>query len=521
MNTGRGVGILLGVGALAVLIGTGLIGWSAFNKGDHITRSVRLSSQIPVTPQDQGLAAANNSPILAADPGDSGFLALANRRDAPDYGCGLHVSGDGGRGWLPVDPIQQLPSGVEKCYAPEVAIDDEGTVYYLFVGLTGAGNHPIGVFLTSSSDRGRTFATPHQVLGPKNFSVRMAVDSYAGHEDRLHLVWVHGASEVKLGGFGAPPNPILTASSNDGGVTFSDPVQVNDPDRLRVNAPALVVDSDHTVHVAYYDLKDDRRDYEGLEGPTWEGTWSLLTTSSVDGGRHFAPARVVESDVAPPERVMVIFTMAPPSLAVMGSRVCVAWADGRHGDPDAFLRCSQDRGGRWSPLRRLNDDPVGNGSSQYLPRLSIAPGGRVDAIFYDRRRDTANANADVSYTFSVDGGRTFSSNAALTREGMSYTQIGQQYAIPSAVGMHDFGSRMALVSGRHEMLAAWTDTHNAAPPTRAQDIFATRVILLGSASSTARAAPLAGGILIVSGLIATGISVRRRRGRPSGPTATS
>lgn len=513
---GRGAGMLLRLGVSAMAAGAALAGWSVLGRSEQPARSIQLSPQIPVTPQDQKLAAANNSPVVVADPGDARFLALANRRDAPDYACGLHVSGDGGRGWVAADPVGQLPTGAEKCYAPEAAIDGRGTLYYLFVGLAGPGNHPIGAFLTSSTDRGRTFSPPRQVLGPNNFSVRMAVDPELGRAGRIHLAWVHAASEIHLGGFGPPPNPILAAFSDDGGATFSEPVQVSDPGRSRVNAPALVVGADHAVHVAYYDLGEDRRDYEGLEGPTWDGTWSLLVTSSTDGGSHFGPAAVAEAEVVPTERVIVIFTMAPPALAVTGKRMCVAWADARNGDADALLRCSQDTGRRWGPVRRLNDDPVGNGSSQYLPRVSLAPNGRIDAIFYDRRQDTANANADVSYTFSLDGGQQFSTNAALTTEGRIYTQIGQQYAIPSAQGMFDFGSRIAIHSDADGALAAWTDTHNAAPPTQAQDVFATRVTLPEEERSSGAPFQAGGAGLLVLGGLATTAGIRRRRAR-SGP----
>lgn len=505
---------VLTLGVTMSVAAAGLLAWAAFARPLRPSRALTIGPQSPVTPQDQGLGAANNSPILAADPGDAGFLALANRRDAPDYACGLHVSGDGGKGWVPVQPVPQLPAGAEKCYAPEVAIDATGTLHYLFVGLAGAGNHPVGAFLTSSTDRGRTFSVPRQVLGPENFSVRMVVDPTFGPRGRIHLVWLHAASPTHLGGFGEPPNPILAAHSDDGGATFSEPVQVSDPDRRLVNAPAVAIGRDHAVHVAYYDLGDDRRDYDGLEGPAWEEPWTLVLATSTDGGSHFGRGSVAEAQVIPAERVMLIFTMAPPSLAADGKRVCLAWTDGRHSDADALLRCSEDQGRTWGPARRLNDDPVDNGRSQYLPRLSIAPDGRIDAIFYDRRQDPHNANADVSYAFSADGGRTFSANAPLTTEGLSYTLIGQEYGIPSAAGMFDFGSRIALLSGRDHVVAAWTDTHNSAPPTRAQDIFSVQVHVGARTRVSATPAVTTGLLLLLAGSFAV-VRARRRRGEPA------
>lgn len=501
--------MVLITGVALLVSAVALLSWSTLAR-DGQASSPLVGGQVPVTPADQALNAANNSPVLAADPGDRRFVALANRLDAPDYGCSLHVSGDGGRGWARLDPLPRLPAGAEKCYAPEVGFDGSGRLLYLFAGLAGRGNHPMGVFLTTSSDRGRTFSPPRRVLGPENFSVRMAVDPDAGPLGRIHLAWVHAGSPTVGGGFGPPPNPIMAAHSDDGGKTFSRPVPVSDPARQRVVAPALTVGADGAAHVAYYDLGDDAIDYQGLEGSTWEETWSLVVASSFDGGRTFGRGRVAEAKVVPTGRVMLIFTMPPPALVAGGKRLCVAWTDGRHADADAFARCSGDEGRTWRPARRMNDDAVGNGRTQYLPRLALSPGGRLDAIFYDRREDPQNANNHVSYTFSRDGGRRFAANVTLTGEGMSYSEIGQQYAVASAEGLFDFGSRLALLSGGDAVVAAWADTHNSIPPTKAQDVFVTVVAL-----SDDDAAPVgwlaAGAVFLMVGLPAVWFALRRRR----------
>lgn len=475
----------------------------------------RVLPEAPVTAMDQGVGLANNSPSLVADPTEPRFVALANRLDAPDFGCALQVSGDGGRGWVTAAPVTELPPGADKCYAPEVAFDRHGVLYYLFVGLTGEGNEPMGAFLTTSADRARTFTRPREVLGPLNFGVRMAIDPSIGSNGRIHLVWLHATSDPPLGGFGPPPNPILAAHSDDGGATFSEPVQVSDPARQRVVAPALALGPDRAVHVAYYDLEDDARDYQGLEGPTWEGTWSLVLSSSFDGGRTFGPGPPVDAAVVPPERVMLIFTMPPPSLAATGERVCTAWTDGRHGDADAFLRCSADGGRTWQQERRLNDDPIGNGRTQGLPRISASPGGRIDAIFLDRRDDPENLRNHVYFTFSDDGGATFAANTRLTQDS-SDSRIGQEYVNAAAKDKVELGSRLALLSERSRVLAAWPDTRNSRFFTRGQDLFAATVILPSARRdlSVGRLAALA---LAVGGGIALGLVVLRRyrlRSRP-------
>lgn len=465
-------------GVLATLVGSGLIAGVYSISGTSPSSVESVGTEAPVTALDQGLGLSNNSPVILSDPTDPRFVVLANRLDAPEFSCALHVSGDAGRGWVPAVPVPELPAGADTCYAPEVAFDGQGVLYYLFVGLSGAGNEPMGVFLTTSTDRARTFSLPRQVLGPQNYGVRMAIDQSFGRKGRLHLAWLHATSDPPLGGFGPPPNPILAAYSDDSGATFSAPVQVNDPAHGRVVAPALALGPGHAVHVGYFDLKDDVRDYQGLEGPTWEGTWSLLVSSSSDGGDHFGPGQIVDDSVVPSERVMLIFTMPPPSLVAHGNGLCVAWTDARHGDPDAFLRCSDDGRDAWEGPVRLNDDPLGSGHRQYLPRLSVASNGRLDAIFYDRRIDPQNIRNDVYYTFSVDGGRRFTRNVKLTQES-SDSRIGQQYLTVSAQGQYEFGSRLGLLSQPSGAIAVWSDTRHSLPPPRSpgQDLFAAQVRL--------------------------------------------
>ncbi len=438
----------------------------------------RPGAEAPVTAMDQGLGVANNSPLLVADPSEPRFVALANRLDAPDFDCALQVSGDRGHRWISVNPVPTLPEGAEKCYAPEVAIDSGGVLYYLFVGLAGAGNEPVGAFLTTSKDRGQTFSRPERVLGPLNFGVRMAIERGTGASERIHLVWINATSDPPLGGFGPPPNPIMTAHSDDGGKTFSTPVQVSDPQRARVVAPALSLASDGVVHVGYFDLEEDAIDYQGLEGSTWDGTWSLVLSTSRDRGATYDRGVVVDDSVTPAERVMLIFTMPPPALATHEGRVCAAWTDARHGDADVLLRCSRDRGRRWGGVRRLNDDRLGNGRTQNLPRLAMSPGGRLDAIFYDRRHDPRNVLNAVFYVNSTDGGRHFSKNVRITRD-LFESRIGQRYVNVSAQGQYEFGSRLALWSEPSRVLTAWTDTRNSRTftGTTGQDIFVAEVML--------------------------------------------
>lgn len=496
------------IGITAVLAVTGAGPAHSATASNH---GIRVGPEMAVTPTDLVNQPANNSPVVVADPKDARFVVLANRLDAPDFGCALQLSGDRGRGWTPANPVPTLPTGAEKCYAPEVAFDRTGNLYYLFIGLAGIGNEPVGAYLTTSADRGRTFTPPHQVLGPQNFSVRMAIDPTLGVKGRLHLVWLHATSTPSAGGFAAPPNPILASHSDDGGRTFTEPVPVGDPARDRVVAPALVLGPRQAVYVVYLDLGRDAVDYQGLEGPTWDGTWSVVLSRSADGGAHFDDRGAVDGDVVPSERVMLIYTMPPPSVVAIGNRLCVAWTDGRYGDADSMLRCSADEGRSWEPIRRLNADAVGNGHSQYLPRLGSS-GDRLDAVFYDRSTDPQNRLANVAYTFSPDAGRHFSGVQPISSEAFDST-IGQRYAGVAATGKVEFGSRLGLLSTPGKALVAWADTRNSMPNKTDQDIFAAAVVFDQSSASTL-ATVLTGLATLVVGLLIGAAVAGRRGSRP-------
>jgi hypothetical protein len=195
--------------------------------------------------------------------------------------------------------------------------------------------------------------------------------------------------------------------------------------------------------------------------------------------------------------------------------MCVAWTDARRGDDDALARCSTDRGRTWPGLLRLNDDKPGNGSSQYLPRLSLSPQGRLDALFLDRRRDPGNKLYDVYFTYSPQAGAAFAPSVRLTRFG-SDSAIGQRYLNRSAKGQYEFGSRLGLLSRESSVLAAWPDTHNSGPESTAQDLFVAEVSSLpGGAQARVGSRGiigLTGGAVLV--LLAAWRLTTRRRRRP-------
>lgn len=98
----------------------------------------------------------------------------------------------------------------------------------------------------------------------------------------------------------------------------------------------------------------------------------------------------------------------------------------------------------------------------------------------------------------------------------SDSRLGTTYAIPSAEGLIEFGSRIALASADSEVLAAWTDTRNNFDSIQ-QDIFATTIVFADGGRSWI--APLAGTTTAALLLALFILRYRRNALRDSGESA--
>ncbi len=407
---------------------------------------------------------SNNSPTVVRNPTSAGNLVVANRIDTPEYECALHVSIDGGAEWA--DTPLPLPEGEPKCFGPDAVFAADGTLYVSFVTLEGRGNTPNAGWIVRSTDGGRTFSEPVRALGRDLvFQLRLAVDP----EDprRVHLIWLQG-EDVGFLKFAQPGNPILTTRSEDGGSTWSSTAQVSSPERGRAIAPAPAVGPDGELYVLYLDLQEDQLDYEGAHrgegGAPYPGPISLVLARSVDQGRNWGESLVAD-EIVPINRFVVFFPPSPSIAVAPDGRVYAAFHDARLGDADVRLWSLAKGSQAWEGPTRVNDTPERDGTSQYLPQVSVAPDGRLDVLYYDRRSDPENVMNHVSLQSSFDEGDSFTASARLTSQPFS-SMIG----FGSPQDLPTLGSRLALASTGDRALAVWTDTRAGTVPNNKQDL---------------------------------------------------
>ena len=453
-------------GSALVLLGVGAVIVSSSFDADPSTSVVGGDAGVNAGAGDPSDPRSHNSPTVVRNPVKEDNLAVSSRIDTPRFSCALHVSFNGGMSWTPT-PIP-APAGEEpKCFAPDVAFASDGTLYLSFATLGGRGNEPNAVWVSRSTDGGRSLSKPKKAIGPLAFQVRLAVDP--ANPRRVYLSWLQG-SDIGLLRFSGPGNPIRSARSDDGGASWRKPARVSSAAHPRAVTPSPAVGPDGRLYVLYVDLGEDRLDYEGGHdaegGPPYTGRYKLVLARSVDRGKTWEES-VVDDKILPIQR-FIVFYPPFPSIAVdqESGRVYAGFHDGRVGDPDVMVWSLAPGGSGWQGPTRVNDTPERDGRWQYLPKLSVAPSGRLDVAYYDRRKDPKNRANDVALQSSFDSGKHFEPSVRLTSQPFD-SKIG----FGSPHDLADLGSRLGLISGDAFALTVWTDTRAGTIASNKQDLF--------------------------------------------------
>lgn len=440
---------------------------------------------------------AHNSPTVVRHPTERATLVMANRIDAPAFGCALSVSVNGGATWRPVELSPDLAA--VDCFWPRPAYGGDGRLLVLYTPLGGPNLLPVGLWLQHYGDDLRPAGPPVRVAGDLAFHARLATDG-----GTVWVSWVQAgpATADNQLGFSPGDNHVVVARSDDGGRTFAPPVRVSTD--LRVIQPTLLAwDRDH-LFVGALDLADDVANYQathdGQTPPDPSLRWRIVGWVSGDGGRTFGPPVVVARDLPVPQLLIADLGPTPGFARDPGSgRLYAAWDAGRGDGRDVHLASSADGGRAWSAPVRLGPGP----GSQHLPAVGVAPDGRVDVVFYDRSADPDDVAAHVVLASSWDHGATHRLTTVSDAPVDTRVGLGMQQGVPV------LGDHLAVASLESTAVVFWADTARGSPLVdNVQDLaVATVTVEQGSAR---RVWALVGGAVLVAAAAALAVAARRR-----------
>ena len=81
---------------------------------------------------------------------------------------------------------------------------------------------------------------------------------------------------------------------------------------------------------------------------------------------------------------------------------------------DVMFAKSTDGGATFSTARRINDDAINHDKWHWFGTLAVAPNGRIDVVWLDSRNAANNTDSQLFYSYSTDGGDTWSTNVSVS-----------------------------------------------------------------------------------------------------------
>jgi subtilisin-like proprotein convertase family protein len=357
------------------------------------------------------------------------------------------VSTNGGATWTRRNVATGSDGLVAACCDARVEFDAFGNLWMVYIPATTNG-----LVLARSTNGGASFTQ---------------IGSWTGNYDNPSIavgannqVWIQttapsgqaafGLQATALGAQGAVSGPLyMPAGSNTGG--FGDIIIANDGSVVMTAHASTSGQGPTTLPIW--------RDPDGL-GPSG---FTLVTSIATNvGGFDFIPAQNSRSIDAEPG-----FAVIPAGKPNAG-RILMTYTDetvNENNDTNVLLRWSDNNGVTWSSPITLNDDATTR--SQFLQSIAVDRAtGAIGVFWYDARNDvgtatggfsdtTANNEAQIYATFSIDGGVTWLPNEQLS--------AGVSKAAGSGSSI-DFGDWTGADFYNGTFFAGWADNSTVLAP---------------------------------------------------------
>jgi putative cell wall-binding protein len=505
---------------------------------------------------------------FALDPRNARHIVELNA-DWQTGQCEYHTSFDGGNTWR--DGAFRVPAGfnaLEPCTIGHhlagaiqagVAYGSGGNVYATFVSAAPAADgaeQQRSLFVVVSRDGGRTFETAKLLA-------QAGASSSEGADYELPTVGVDparrggpGRDRVFVAAHGSvvtpgadPHNPTTTSNitmstSGDSGATWSPVFNANAADENAAEQSQIVVGRDGTAYLAWRDAASPvppattttdgfivvaksrdgrtwtRKNVARVQGYTYTGPLVPPFTGSQSFGCCNYPRIALD-----PKRndVYVVYGQGPPPVSQAGVRA--------HGADHfinpamgVFFTRSTNAGATWSVPVQINHPAPGSYQIDQTrhPSVSVAPNGRVDIVWQDRRHwyhacvhtHVACQEArlgDTYYGYSTNQGRSFSPNYRISDRSTN-NDVGYDYRF----GTYWAYGPAVVPLGNNRLLVGWMDSREGNFQNDSQDIYLSQLTV---AAPGAAAAQLPARRMTLRGSASDYSTQLSRLAYPAGPEA--
>jgi hypothetical protein len=429
-----------------------------------------ISYQVNVDPNGNNIVGdAANEPSITVDPTNGNKMAIGWRQ-FDSVTSNFRTSGrgyttNGGTSWTFSGVLANNVFGSD----PVLNSDETGRFYYLslFVGQL------MNTDMWRSLDGGQFWNKLAFATGGDKEWFTIDKTNSIGHGFQYQYWAPNGGSTYGDRQF---------SRSTDGGLTWMDPIRIpNSP-----QTGTLDVDSDGNLFLAGFTAYTNQM-------------WCIRSTNAK---RRTATPRFDQSTAVNLGGTMLLGAAINPGglggqifLAVDRSGTSAnnniyvlasVQPVGDTGSDVMFVR-STDGGATFSSPRRINDDPVNHTSWHWFGTISVAPNGRVDSVWLDTRNAANNRDSQLFYSYSKDGGLTWSLNVAVSNS------FDPSIGYPNQNKMGDY---ITMVSDNGGGNVAYTATFNGE-----EDIYYVRVAPTPfpdyslSISPSSATVPRAGGIV--------------------------
>ena len=399
----------------------------------NYTMSNITTHQVNVDGSGQNIVGdAANEPSLAVDPTNRNNIVIGWRQfntvSSNFRQAGYGFTTNGGQTWTFPGVIEP---GVFRS-DPVLDNDIDGNFYYN--SLTNNPDYYCKVF--KSSTGGSSWNSGVDAKGgDKQW---MTIDKTSGPgSGHTYAYWTSFYSTCYPGFF--------TRSTN-GAVSFENCVSIpNDP-----SWGTLMVGSNGNLYVGgtdgySYDFVVARSSNAQISGQTV--SWDMTTVVDLDGS--------------------ITYGITPNPGGLGGQTSIAIDTSGGPFDGNIYLLCSVDRNSNSDPADvmfarstnggvsfsspvRVNDD-VGTSAWQWFGTMSVAPTGRIDAVWLDTRDNPGSYNSALYYSYSTDAGVTWSQNEKLSDSFNPHVGWPQQ---------DKMGDYFHMVSDSNGASLAWAATFN-------------------------------------------------------------